>query len=237
MPASKFSHVLSVLRKNLALRQTELAKMVGCSVNTITSIEVGRLKLSESLARRIAVVTGCDEQWLLANDISVPIPKRPFYLAIAAAQSSPAAQRSGHFRWEQQLPGGGGSRERIYVYTIYLLIDVFSRLFAEARKLEKTSIRNVLEDCIRRELVTLEKTQTEPDARPLYSVSKDTLRLFHKQHFKLPTELLNLGIDLEYMIETSPESKSKSPAREQKIDQTAPSHREAPKQKKERQLL
>jgi DNA-binding XRE family transcriptional regulator len=207
MPASKSSHVLTVLRKNLALRQTELAKMVGCSVNTITSIEVGRLKLSESLAKRIAVVTECDEQWLLANDVSVPMPNAPVVIDVTGRFSR------------------GGLKKQTYLSTICVLAEVFSRLFAEVRKLEKTSVRDELEDRIRKELRVLQKTQTEPDARPLYSASKETLQLARK-HFELSAkspsleqkmyldtnvlaELLNLGIDLEHLIETAPEAKDK----------------------------
>jgi DNA-binding XRE family transcriptional regulator len=188
MPASKSSHVLSVLRKNLALRQNELAQMVGCSVNTITSIEVGRLKLSESLAKRIAVVTGCDEQWLLANDMSVPVASQP-------------------------LVFDGRRRRFRYAHTICLLTVIFSRLFAEVRKLEKTSVRDELEDRIRKELRVLEKTQTDPDARPLYSSNKETLQALHilNKRSGLPAELLNLGIDIERLIETAPETKAKSP--------------------------
>ena len=42
-------------------------------------------------------------------------------------------------------------RDQPHIYTVQLLLDVFSRLFAEVRKLEKTNIRNVLEDCIRKQ--------------------------------------------------------------------------------------
>src|SRR6516165_10387001 len=118
MPASKLCHVLSVLRKNLALRQTQLAKMVGCSVATITSVEVGRLKLSESLAKRIAAATGCDEQWLLAGDASVPMPpKQPVFREVTTGDASVT-------RLVRR-----GSRDQAHIYTVYLLIEVLSRLF------------------------------------------------------------------------------------------------------------
>src|SRR5260221_9475145 len=102
MPASKRSHVLAILRKNLALRQTELAEMVGCSVATIQSIEVGRLKLSKSLAERISMATGADANWLLRNDVSEPMPPRPFYMANVESTGL-----------------------QTYVYKISFLIDVF----------------------------------------------------------------------------------------------------------------
>jgi hypothetical protein len=85
-------------------------------------------------------------------------------------------------------------KKNTYVYTICLLGEVFSRLFAGVRKLEKTSLRDELEDRIRKELRVLEKTQTGPDARPLYSSNKEILQALHiLQGSKLPTELVNLG--------------------------------------------
>jgi DNA-binding XRE family transcriptional regulator len=180
MPASKSSHVLSVLRKNLALRQTELAKMVGCSVATITSIEVGRLKMSESLADRIVAVTGCDKAWLLANDVSEPMPKRPFFMESVETVGLQS-----------------------YIYATSLLIDVFSRLFAEVRKLDKTGARDNIAACIRRELEVLDKTKKEPNALPLFSAGKMPFQYFQEYYGELPTELFNL-LDLDYLIESEP---------------------------------
>ena len=75
MPASKFVNVLAVLRKQLSLKQGELAELAGCSISTIQAIEVDKLKLSKSLASRISLQTGANLDWLLANDVSVPMPK------------------------------------------------------------------------------------------------------------------------------------------------------------------
>jgi transcriptional regulator with XRE-family HTH domain len=75
MPASKFVNVLAILRKSLSLKQGELAELAGCSVSTVQAIEVNKLRLSRSLAARISLQTGADMDWLLANDVSVPIPK------------------------------------------------------------------------------------------------------------------------------------------------------------------
>jgi len=74
MPASKYSHVLALLRDALALKQTELAKMADCSVATVQSVELGRLKLSNALAARIGAATGVDLDWLRANDLNQPVP-------------------------------------------------------------------------------------------------------------------------------------------------------------------
>jgi transcriptional regulator with XRE-family HTH domain len=74
MPASKQAHVLALLRSQLSLKQTELADMVGCSVETVRAIELNRLKLSPSLAGRISTATGADLAWLLDNDLTRPLP-------------------------------------------------------------------------------------------------------------------------------------------------------------------
>ena len=63
---------LVTLRKQLNLRQKELANKVGCSLDTIKSLEQGRLKLSETLAMKIYEATGIDPAWVAMND-----PKKP----------------------------------------------------------------------------------------------------------------------------------------------------------------
>ena len=51
--------------------------MVGVTTATIQSIELGRLKLSRTLAERIALETGVDANWLIANNTKRP-PKDQF---------------------------------------------------------------------------------------------------------------------------------------------------------------
>ena len=65
-------HTVSVLRKIIGLSQGQLATLVDRSIRTIQAIEIGRLKLSEELAVRIAHETGVTEQWLLAADYNKP---------------------------------------------------------------------------------------------------------------------------------------------------------------------
>ena len=65
-------HTVSVLRKIIGLSQGQLAELVGRSKRTIQAIEIGRLKLSEELAVRIAHETGVTVQWLLAADYDKP---------------------------------------------------------------------------------------------------------------------------------------------------------------------
>ncbi len=66
-------HTVAVLRQVTGLGQKELAELVGCSTATIQSIELGRLALSRSLGERIALETGVDLGWLLANNTHKPI--------------------------------------------------------------------------------------------------------------------------------------------------------------------
>src|SRR5260221_11279604 len=92
MPASKYAHVLAVLRKNLSLNQSELAKMVRCSVSTIQSIELNRLQLSKSLAAEIILRTGADLDWLLANDLDTPMRPRHWIMNYADAKGFESRQ-------------------------------------------------------------------------------------------------------------------------------------------------
>ena len=89
-------HTVSVLRKIIGLSQGELAALAGCSKRTIQAVEIGRLKLSEGLASKIAHETGVDETWLLGGDLhsapklmftGVPYDKRVFEETRAAIES------------------------------------------------------------------------------------------------------------------------------------------------------
>ena len=73
MQPSPLKHVLAIVRTTVGLTQKELAAVLGCSVPTIQSIELGRLKLSEGLAQRVVENTGVDLACLLHNDPSQPV--------------------------------------------------------------------------------------------------------------------------------------------------------------------
>ena len=68
MRPSKLLHPVAVLRQILDLKQKELADLLECSADTIRSIELRRLGLSEELAERIAEATYVGVAWLLAGD-------------------------------------------------------------------------------------------------------------------------------------------------------------------------
>lgn len=75
MRKSKLKTPLAVLRTTIGLKQKQLAALVNKSQATIQSIELGRLKLSETLAERIVLETDVNLAWLLNGDPDAPIIK------------------------------------------------------------------------------------------------------------------------------------------------------------------
>ena len=72
MRPSPHRHTLAVLRTFLGLTQKEMADLVECSRPTIQAVELGKLPLSEKLAKRIEHETGIGLEWLLAGDPATP---------------------------------------------------------------------------------------------------------------------------------------------------------------------
>ena len=75
MRPSKRSHTLAILRLaiNAKMTQKELADLLDCSVDTVQSIETGRLRISENMARKISHATAVNLNWLLDDDVTKPI--------------------------------------------------------------------------------------------------------------------------------------------------------------------
>ena len=67
-------HVVALLRLQLGMTQGQFAKKVGCSRETIQSVELLRFKrgISEKLAGAISSFTGVSMSWLEANDLTAP---------------------------------------------------------------------------------------------------------------------------------------------------------------------
>jgi transcriptional regulator with XRE-family HTH domain len=63
------------LRGELGITQGDLAAMTKRSGATIKAVEIGKLALSPGLARDIAEATGAGVEWLLGNDLGLPVPK------------------------------------------------------------------------------------------------------------------------------------------------------------------
>jgi transcriptional regulator with XRE-family HTH domain len=102
MRISKKKHPLAVLRTLLGLGQKELAQKVGCSMDTIGSIELKRLPLSENLAARIADQTNVDPTWLLKGDPKAPprnFEKEPYDRLDYASAQSWAAKQQKNDKW------------------------------------------------------------------------------------------------------------------------------------------
>ena len=64
---------VAALRLITGLKAKPFADALGCSEATVNSLETGRLKLSETMAQRIAVETGVSLAWLLDGDVSAPV--------------------------------------------------------------------------------------------------------------------------------------------------------------------
>jgi transcriptional regulator with XRE-family HTH domain len=71
-------HVLTTIRNEIGVSQSEFAAMLGCTRSTVASLEMasGRLELSQGLAQKISDQTGVAVGWLLANNLEAP-PVRP----------------------------------------------------------------------------------------------------------------------------------------------------------------
>ena len=72
MRPSANRHVLVALRKVLGLNQTDFSEVADCSASTNQAIELGRLRLSDFLAKKIAVATNVSRTWLLKNKLDSP---------------------------------------------------------------------------------------------------------------------------------------------------------------------
>jgi transcriptional regulator with XRE-family HTH domain len=217
MPASKYVNVLAILRKNLGLKQSELAEFADCSVSTIQSIEANRLKMSSWLAGKISYHTRVDLDWILANDVTVPMPPRRFFMEEKAPKSLGESRQA--------------FEEQDYIFQIRLLMDVFSRLFAAARKLEPASDRRLLELTIAEELDRLKKTEGDPKAAPLHPASKDVYQYFDHSPGSLDPDLAGF-LDIDSLILMAPAKAELDPIPAEPEHVNAPPHRDVQKKPK-----
>ncbi len=89
-------HNLARLRLFLGIGQKELADVAGCSHDTIRSVELDRLKLSEGLARKISAATGAHFRWLIQNDLNTPIIEtRGYRYTKSTYEATQAAKQMG----------------------------------------------------------------------------------------------------------------------------------------------
>ncbi len=67
--------MLVFLREALGMRQKDFANCLEIPQHTLRDIELGKDPLSLSLAHRIACKTGVSKEWLLANQLDIPVPE------------------------------------------------------------------------------------------------------------------------------------------------------------------
>ena len=55
------------LRTFLGLTQKQMASLLSCSVHSLLSLELGRMRLSSKMALKVVRATGVSLEWLLAT--------------------------------------------------------------------------------------------------------------------------------------------------------------------------
>jgi transcriptional regulator with XRE-family HTH domain len=127
MPAP-LRHNLARIRAQLSLTQADLAKLVGCSLPTIKAVEIGKLRLSDSLASRISQALEIwDKDWLLKNDLNTPLP--PILVPRSNEEDAQAA----------------------------VILEYFTRFFAAVAKMDKHRARLMIELSVAAQLDALRK--------------------------------------------------------------------------------
>jgi transcriptional regulator with XRE-family HTH domain len=110
MRPSKAVHVLAKVRIELGETQKGFANMCRCHCRTIQQIELGKLRLSRTMAMRISERTGVSVEWLLAND------KARGIVDVLDRKWSP--DKESRKRW-------AGLRPRIRVYQLLICTKLF----------------------------------------------------------------------------------------------------------------
>ena len=72
MPESQGRTKVALLRKAIGLSAKDFAKLIGRSIDTIRSLESGRLALSRRLAAQLSYRTGVPMSWFLDKSIKGP---------------------------------------------------------------------------------------------------------------------------------------------------------------------
>lgn len=201
MPASVRRHNLARLREELGISQTVLAQWIGRSWSAIKAIETGKLALSPELAALIASTTGTDKNWLLANDLSAPMPP----LERVSARLDP--------------------KDRAYGYTLALLHHLIDRIFASIRRLKPTTGRHRLQLYIAKQLDILFQTEQEPAAE-VFHLPRISMLEFFKTHPEYLDPDLAGAINLEYILKEAYQREKMIDAYGRKLKRESPESRE-----------
>jgi DNA-binding XRE family transcriptional regulator len=168
MPPSVRRHNLARIRDQLSLTQTDLAKLVGCSLATIKAVETGKLALSESLATRISqALDFLDKDWLVKNDLDASLP--PILRPRSVQEDA---------------------------FSV-VLSELFSRLFAVVAKMDKERARLMIELSLGLGLDDLRKEHaSKPNSQPENIAQPEAIQYFIKNPDRFDPDLkewVNLG--------------------------------------------
>jgi transcriptional regulator with XRE-family HTH domain len=194
MRPSPLRHPLAVLRQIIGISQKELANLVGKSAATVQAIELGKLALSEELARKISLETGISMKWLLDGDPSGPpvgdFNNRPTFekepsFSKAVFERRRADRKAGQSGWAELIPctGLAGAKltaiqhaalnhpdRTIMDYRVWKFLEGLEKEFGISKKHFDTEMR-------KQELwLELEELFEDPD-----SEFGENTRLFHRE--------------------------------------------------------
>ncbi len=129
MRVSPKRHNLARLRLFLKLGQKELAELAGCSRDTIQSVELDRLALSEELARQISAATGVHFRWLIENDLTAEI---------VDSRGAP------YTRFDYELAEGRKKRREFDTFMAELIEDYAASFYGQIRAVLSSAVKKEL---------------------------------------------------------------------------------------------
>jgi len=159
MPASSKRSCLAIVRSVAEITQKDLAEMIDCAPVTVQSVELGKLRLSQKLAKRIELQTGVSLEWLLHNDYTVPPtcrmePGQPYtkriYQMTRAEITDPRTDPADFIIAQGVLDSAGHQLEAgivtayrrnqtvFFYYKLREILDDFGAEFPPARDLDPT---------------------------------------------------------------------------------------------------
>jgi len=186
MRISPHRHTLAVLRTTIGLTQKEMAQLAECARPTIQAIELGKLVLSERLAKLIAFKTGVDLTWLLKNKPQVPpvdgfgqpFEKRTF----EEAQAGPEQKHPG-LEFNQARFGMGINEARLAAVLLRALKDSKGNLCAYklSKALDELEKEFGVTDEDRRDVGTARWLKAHPKITPSEAYQKAIQAVYEKK--------------------------------------------------------
>jgi transcriptional regulator with XRE-family HTH domain len=208
MRPSVCRHVLVKLRRELNdLRQKELADIVGCSTSTIKRIELGNLKLSRRLARKLSEALGVSMNYLLANDLRkrpVTDSGEPWTREIYDRLPGRSWRNLDPYErvWKLLYSGMLISRFQEYWGMINCVPNPLEAAWKLSKKLEKAYVAFLRE--YPPAFAVLKHAQNEPPFKPVakkYEVTKRSLKEGYPRDYAPRLELKTLIEDVRELAE------------------------------------